>query len=124
MDLRGRSVLREIDLTADEFLHLVDLGAHLRLERRIGERLRRLADRNIALVFEKASTRTRSAFEVAAHDEGAHVTYIGPGESHLGTKETVKDVARVLGRMFDGIEYRGFAQETAEAFGRYAGVPV
>jgi ornithine carbamoyltransferase len=124
MDLRGRSVLKEIDLTAGEFLYLVDLGAHLRLERRIGERLRRLADRNIALVFEKASTRTRSAFEVAAHDEGAHVTHIGPGESHLGSKETVKDVARVLGRMFDGIEYRGFAQETAEAFGRYAGVPV
>jgi len=124
MDLRGRSVLREIDLTADEFLYLVGLGAHVRLEKRIGERLNRLAGRNIALVFEKASTRTRSAFEVAAHDEGAHVTYIGPGESHLGTKETVKDVARVLGRMFDGIEYRGFAQETAEAFGRYAGVPV
>ncbi len=124
MDLRGRSVLKEIDLTAGEFLHLVDLGEHLRLEKRIGERIRRLAGRNIALVFEKASTRTRSAFEVAAHDEGAHVTYIGPGESHLGSKETAKDVARVLGRMFDGIEYRGFAQETAEALGRYAGVPV
>ena len=124
MDLRGRSVLKEIDLNADEFLYLVGLGEHLRLEKRIGERIRRLAGRNIALIFEKASTRTRSAFEVAAHDEGAHVTYIGPGESHLGTKETAKDVARVLGRMFDGIEYRGFAQETAEAFGRYAGVPV
>jgi ornithine carbamoyltransferase len=124
MNLRGRSLLKEIDLTADEFRYLVDLAQHLRLEKRIGERLNRLAGRNIALIFEKPSTRTLSAFEVAAHDEGAHVTYIGPGESHLGSTETVKDVARVLGRMFDGIEYRGSAQETVEALGRYAGVPV
>jgi ornithine carbamoyltransferase len=124
MNLRGRSLLKEIDLTADEFRYLVDLAKHLRLEKRIGERLNRLAGRNIALIFEKTSTRTRSAFEVAAHDEGAHVTYIGPGDSHLGSTETVKDTARVLGRMFDGIEYRGFAQETIEALGRYAGVPV
>jgi ornithine carbamoyltransferase len=124
MNLRGRSLLKEIDLTADEFLHLVDLAKHLRMEKRIGERLNRLAGRNIVLIFEKPSTRTLSAFEVAAHDEGAHVTYIGPGDSHLGSTETVKDTARVLGRMFDGIEYRGFAQETIEALGRYAGVPV
>jgi ornithine carbamoyltransferase len=124
MNLRGRSLLKEIDLTADEFRYLVGLGEQSRLEKHIGQRHSRLSGRNIALIFEKASTRTRSAFEVAAHDEGAHVTYIGPGDSHLGTKETVKDVARVLGRMFDGIEYRGFAQETVETLGRYAGVPV
>ena len=80
--------------------------------------------RNIALIFEKASTRTRSAFEVAAHDQGAHVTYLGPEESHIGHKETMKDTARVLGRMFDGIEYRGFSQDTVEVLARFAGVPV
>jgi ornithine carbamoyltransferase len=124
MNLHGRSLLKEIDLTAGEFRDLVGLGARLRLEKHMGQRSSRLAGRNIALIFEKASTRTRSAFEVAAHDEGAHVTYIGPGESHLGLKESAKDVARVLGRMYDGIEYRGFAQETVEALGQYAGVPV
>ena len=80
--------------------------------------------RNIALIFEKASTRTRSAFEVAAHDQGAHVTYLGPDESQIGHKESIKDTARVLGRMFDGIEFRGFSQETVEVLARYAGVPV
>jgi ornithine carbamoyltransferase len=124
MDLHGRSLLKEIDLTAGEFRHLVDLGARLRLEKRMGERMHRLPGRNIALIFEKTSTRTRSAFEVAAHDEGAHVTYLGPGESQLGYKESVKDTARVLGRMFDGIEYRGAAQQTVETLGKYAGVPV
>jgi ornithine carbamoyltransferase len=125
MDLRGRSLLKETDLTAGEFRYLVDLAARLRLDKRIGHRSdHRLAARNIALIFEKASTRTRSAFEVAAHDEGAHVTYLGPEESHLGSKESVKDTARVLGRMFDGIEYRGFAQETAETLAAFAGVPV
>ena len=114
MDLRGRSLLKETDLTREEFVHLVDLGRRLREEKKLRFQVHRLAGRNIALIFEKASTRTRSAFEVAAHDEGAHVTYLGPGESHLGTKESVKDTARVLGRMFDGIEYRGFAQETVE----------
>ena len=87
-------------------------------------RAARLAGCNIALIFEKASTRTRSAFEVAAHDEGAHVTYLGPEGSHIGHKESMKDTARVLGRMFDGIEYRGFAQESVEILGEYAGVPV
>src|SRR5579859_3466833 len=124
MNLHGRSLLKEIDLTAWEFRYLVDLGARLRLEKRLGERMHRLAGRNIALIFEKASTRTRSAFEVAAHDEGAHITYLGPGESQLGRKESVKDTARVLGRMFDGIEYRGFAQESIELLGEFAGVPV
>jgi len=122
--LHGRSLLKVTDLTAGEFGYLVTLGEQSRAERHVGQRHSRLSGRNIALVFEKPSTRTRSAFEVAAHDEGAHVTYIGPGDSHLGSTETVKDVARVLGRVFDGIEYRGFAQETVETLGRHAGVPV
>ncbi len=122
--LRGRSLLKETDLTADEFLYLVDLAAQLRGDKEMGFRENRLAGRNIALIFEKTSTRTRSAFEVAAHDEGGHVTYLGPGESQLGKKESMKDTARVLGRMFDGIEYRGFAQESVETLGQYAGVPV
>jgi len=124
MNLHGRSLLKEIDFTAEEFRYLIDLGARLRLEKRVRERLHRLAGRNIALIFEKTSTRTRSALEVAAHDEGAHVTYLGPGESQLGVKESMKDTARVLGRMFDGIEYRGAAQEAVETLGAYAGVPV
>ena len=124
MDLHGRSLLKEIDFTREEFLYLVDLGDQLRRAKQLGIREHRLLGRNVALIFEKASTRTRSAFEVAAHDEGAHVTYIGPGESQLGHKESVKDTARVLGRMFDGIEYRGFSQESIETLGTNAGVPV
>jgi ornithine carbamoyltransferase len=124
MDLRGRSLLKETDLNADEFLFLVDLARQLRADKRQGVTGQRLAGRNIALIFEKTSTRTRSAFEVAAHDEGGHVTYLGPGESQLGHKESVKDTARVLGRMFDGIEYRGFTQEAMDTLGQYAGVPV
>jgi ornithine carbamoyltransferase len=124
MDLHGRSLLKEIDFTPEEFLYLVDLSNQLRRAKQLGLAEQRLAGRNIALIFEKASTRTRSAFEVAAHDEGAHVTYIGPGESQLGYKESVKDTARVLGRMFDGIEYRGFSQESIEILGANAGVPV
>jgi ornithine carbamoyltransferase len=94
------------------------------MEKHMGQRSSRLAGRNIALIFEKTSTRTRSAFEVAAHDEGAYVTYLGPEESQLGRKESMKDTARVLGRMFDGIEYRGSAQLAVETLGAYAGVPV
>jgi ornithine carbamoyltransferase len=124
MDLYGRSLLKETDLNAEEFLFLVGLGERLRAEKRRGVTGRRLAGRNIALIFEKTSTRTRSAFEVAAHDDGGHVTYLGPGESQLGYKESVKDTARVLGRMFDGIEYRGFAQQSIEILGQFAGVPV
>src|SRR5215469_385823 len=124
MDLHGRSLLQETDLTAAEFLGLVDLGEQVRTEKHLGQRCSRLAGRNIALIFEKASTRTRSAFEVAAHDEGAHVTYLGPDESQLGHKESMKDTARVLGRMFDGIEYRGSAQSTVATLGACAGVPV
>ena len=124
MDLHGRNLLKEADFSQQEFLSLIDLGARLRADKRAGRPGGRLAGRNIALIFEKASTRTRCAFEVAAHDEGAHVTYLGPEGSQLGYKESMKDTARVLGRMFDGIEYRGFAQESVEILGRYAGVPV
>ena len=124
MDLHGRSLLKATDLNDKEFLFLVYLGGRLRADKRRGKAWPRLAGRNIALVFEKTSTRTRSAFEVAAHDEGGHVTCLGPGESQLGHKESVKDTARVLGRMFDGIEYRGFAQESIEILGEFAGVPV
>ncbi len=124
VSLTGRSLLREADLTRAEFLHLVDLGSRLREEKRLGLRAHRLTGRNIALIFEKSSTRTRCAFEVAAHDEGAQVTYLGPGDSQLGTKESVKDTARVLGRMFDGIEYRGFSQQAVEVLAEHAGVPV
>ena len=124
MNLRGRSFLKEIDFTAEEFTHLVDLAARLREEKRSGSEVHRLVGRNIALIFEKTSTRTRAAFEVGAHDQGAHVTYIGPTESQLGSKESMKDTARVLGRMFDGIEYRGFDQDTIEVLARHAGVPV
>jgi ornithine carbamoyltransferase len=124
MNLHGRNLLKEIDFTAEEFGYLIDLGGQMRAEKHAGQRSSRLAGRNIALIFEKTSTRTRAAFEVAAHDEGAHITYLGPTESQLGRKESMKDTARVLGRMFDGIEFRGAAQEAVETLGAYAGVPV
>ena len=122
--MRGRSFLKELDYPPDDWRELLDLARDLKLERQSGMRRHRLADRNIAVVFEKASTRTRCAFEVGAHAEGAHVTYLDPSGSHLGHKESLKDSARVLGRMFDGIEYRGFAHEDVETIARYAGVPV
>ena len=124
IDLHGRNLLKESDLTAEEFLAIVDLAVTLRTEKRAGQERKRLVGRNIALIFEKASTRTLSAFEVGAHDQGAHVTYLGPEESHIGHKESLRDTARVLGRFFDGIEYRGFSQQSVETLGRYAGVPV
>jgi ornithine carbamoyltransferase len=124
MDLQGRSLLKVTDLSAEEFGFLVSSSEQLRSEKRQGVMGRRLAGRNIALIFEKTSTRTRSAFEVAAHDEGGHVSYLGPGETQLGHKESVRDTARVLGRMFDAIEYRGFTQESVEILGEFAGVPV
>jgi ornithine carbamoyltransferase len=124
MNLKGRNLLKEVDLTKFEFLYLVDLAERLRKEKRNGTERQRMVGRNIALIFEKASTRTRSAFEVAAHDQGAHVTYVGPDESQFGYKESARDTARVLGRMFDGIEYRGFSQSTVEELGTFAGVPV
>jgi len=121
---RGRSLCKETDLTPAEFLAIVDLAAELRADKRAGTERKRMVGRNIALIFEKASTRTRAAFEVGAYDQGAHVTYLGPDGSHIGEGETIKDTARVLGRMYDGIEYRGFAQESVETLARYAGVPV
>ncbi len=124
MDLRGRSLVKEIDLTAEEFVYLIDLAGQLREAKRAGAEEERLSGRNIALIFEKASTRTRAAFEVAAHDQGAHVTYLGPSETQIGHKESMKDTARVLGRMFDGIEFRGFTQLSAETLATYSGVPV
>ena len=123
-DLHGRSVVKITDLSHGEFLALVEFAARLRKAKRAGKERRRLKRRNIVLVFEKPSTRTRSAFEVGAHDQGAQVTYVGATDSHMGESESVKDTARVLGRMFDGIEYRGFAQATVDELAEYAGVPV
>ncbi len=123
-NLRNRNFLKEIDFTQQEFLHLLKLSADLKAAKYGGYEQPRLKGKNIALIFEKASTRTRCAFEVAAYDQGAHVTYLGPDGSQIGHKESMKDTARVLGRMYDGIEYRGFKQETVEILGKYAGVPV
>ncbi|MGO9559364.1 MAG: ornithine carbamoyltransferase [Acidimicrobiales bacterium] len=124
MSLKGRNLLKELDFTKEEWVSLLDLADALRAEKRNYHERPRLLGKNIALIFEKASTRTRCAFEVAAHDEGAHVTYLGPDGSQIGHKESIKDTARVLGRMFDGIEYRGFSQENVELLGEFAGVPV
>lgn len=120
----GKSLLKVADLTKQEFLGLIDLAERLRAEKRSGSERQRMVGRNIALIFEKASTRTRCAFEVGAHDQGAHVTYLGPDGSHIGVGESMKDTARVLGRMFDGIEYRGFSQDSVETLARFSGVPV
>src|SRR3954462_7339664 len=122
--LRGRHFLTMTDYSAEEIRYLIELSAELKAAKRDGREEQRLAGKEIALIFEKDSTRTRCAFEVAAYDQGAHVTFIGPGGSHMGHKETVKDTARVLGRMYDAIEYRGFAQETAEQLAEWSGVPV
>jgi len=123
-DLRGRHLLKLADYSPAEITYLLDLAAGLKAAKRDGREEPRLVGRAIALIFEKDSTRTRCAFEVAAFDQGAHVTFIGPSGSHMGHKETVKDTARVLGRMYDAIEYRGYAQETAEELAEHAGVPV
>jgi ornithine carbamoyltransferase len=123
-NLRNRSFLKELDFTPQELRFLLDLSLELKKARYAGTEQQRLQGKNIALIFEKDSTRTRCAFEVAAYDQGAHVTYLGPTGSQLGKKETIKDTARVLGRMYDGIEYRGFGQEIVEELARYAGVPV
>lgn len=122
--MRGRSFLKELDFSPDELRSLIDLSAALKAERKAGREHRRMQGKNIALVFEKTSTRTRCAFEVAAYDQGAHVTYLGPDSSQIGHKESIRDTARVLGRMFDAIEYRGFGQEVVEELAEYAGVPV
>src|SRR5690242_4790520 len=123
-DLRGKHFLKLADFSPQELTYLLDLSARLKAEKKEGREEQRLAGKEIALIFEKDSTRTRCAFEVAAYDQGAHVTYLGPGGSHMGHKETVKDTARVLGRMYDAIEYRGFGHEAAEELAEHAGVPV
>jgi ornithine carbamoyltransferase len=122
--LRGRSFLKEADLTVAEWKALLDLAALLKYERASGSETHRLAGRSIALIFEKTSTRTRCAFEVAAYDQGARVTYLDPTGSQLGHKESVRDTARVLGRVYHGIEYRGFDQQAVEDLATHAGVPV
>jgi ornithine carbamoyltransferase len=124
MNLRGRHFMKLADFSTEEIVYLIDLAAELKAAKRDGTEEQRLVGKEIALIFEKDSTRTRCAFEVAAYDQGANVTFMGPGGSHMGHKETVKDTARVLGRMYDAIEYRGFAQETAEQLAQWAGVPV
>src|SRR3954470_17794004 len=123
--LRGRSFLTLFDdYSAEEIRYLIDLAAELKAAKRAGREEQKLVGREIALIFEKDSTRTRCAFEVAAYDQGAHVTFIGPSGSHMGHKETVKDTARVLGRMYDAIEYRGFGETVADELARWSGVPV
>jgi len=123
-NLRHRSFLKELDFSPDELRFLLKLSADLKAAKYAGYEQPRLAGKDIAMIFEKTSTRTRTAFEVAAKDQGAHVTYLEPSGSQIGHKESMKDTARVLGRTFDGIEYRGSAQENVEILARYAGVPV
>jgi ornithine carbamoyltransferase len=123
-NLRNRNFLKLLDFTPAEIAHLLELSAHLKAAKYAGYEQPRLTGKNIALIFEKTSTRTRCAFEVAAHDQGASVTYLGPGGSQIGHKESMKDTARVLGRMYDGIEYRGIGQAIVEELAAYAGVPV
>lgn len=123
-NLRNRNFLKLLDFTPQEIRFLLDLSKDLKKAKYSGTEQQRLKGKNIALIFEKASTRTRCAFEVAAYDQGALVTYLGPSGSQIGHKESMKDTARVLGRMYDGIEYRGFGQDIVEELGKYAGVPV
>jgi ornithine carbamoyltransferase len=123
-NLRNRSFVKELDFTPEELKFLLKLSADLKAAKYGGYEVPRLRGKNIALIFEKTSTRTRCAFEVAAYDQGAHVTYLGPEGSQIGHKESMKDTARVLGHMYDAIEYRGFAQATVETLAEYAGVPV
>jgi len=123
-NLRNRNFVKLLDFTPEEIKFLLKLSADLKAAKYGGYEVQKMVGKNIALIFEKASTRTRTAFEVAAYDQGAHVTYLGSSGSHIGYKETMKDTARVLGRSYDGIEYRGFAQETVETLAEYAGVPV
>jgi ornithine carbamoyltransferase len=124
VDLRGKHLLKLADFSPEEITYLIELAAELKAAKKEGREEQKLVGKEIALIFEKDSTRTRCAFEVAAYDQGAHVTFIGPSGSHMGHKETVKDTARVLGRMYDAIEYRGFGQDTAEELARWSGVPI
>ena len=124
INLKKRSFLKLLDFKPEEIEYLLDLAASLKKDKKEGKEVKHLTGKNIALIFEKTSTRTRCSFEVASYDQGAHVTYLGPTGSQIGVKESMKDTARVLGRMYDGIEYRGFAQATVEELAQYAGVPV
>jgi ornithine carbamoyltransferase len=124
MNLKGRHFLKLLDFSPQEIEFLLNLSTELKKAKKFGTEPRRLQGKNIALIFEKASTRTRCAFEVAAYDQGAHVTYLDPTGSQLGKKESIRDTARVLGRMYDGIEYRGFEQTRVEELAKHAGVPV
>jgi len=123
MNLKGRSFLTLLDYTQEEIRYLLTLSKQLKQEKKTGE-IQRLKGKNIALIFEKDSTRTRCAFEVASYDQGANVTYLGSSGSQIGKKESIKDTARVLGRMYDGIQFRGFKQETVEILAKYSNVPV
>ncbi|MBE6579655.1 MAG: ornithine carbamoyltransferase [Ruminococcaceae bacterium] len=124
MNFKGRSFLKLLDFTPDEIGYLLDLAADLKAKKKNGIPHRLCEGKNIALLFEKTSTRTRCSFEVAGYDLGMHVTYLDPKSSQMGKKESIADTARVLGRMFDGIEYRGYGQEIVEDLAKYAGVPV
>ncbi len=124
MNLKGRNFLKLMDYTPEEIIYLLDLAAELKEKKKQGILHNSLVGKNIALIFEKTSTRTRCSFEVAAHDLGMHVTYLEPSGSQIGKKESIADTARVLGRMYDGIEYRGYGQEIVEELANHAGVPV
>ncbi|ASB50917.1 ornithine carbamoyltransferase [Alkalitalea saponilacus] len=123
-DLSNRHFLTLLDFTSDEILYLLELAERLKFTKKNGTEVQMLKGRNIALIFEKSSTRTRCAFEVAAYDQGANVTYLAPSGSQIGEKESMKDTARVLGRMYDAIQYRGYGQSVVEELAKYAGVPV
>ena len=124
VDLKGRSFLTLKDFTSEEIEYFIDLAIELKQKKKKGIYEKRMKNKNVALIFEKPSTRTRCSFTVGAVDEGAHPEYLGKDDIQLGHKETVEDTARVLGRMFDGIEFRGFSQETVEKLAEYSGVPV
>jgi ornithine carbamoyltransferase len=124
MNLKGRHYLKEVDFTREEFASLIDLSTKLKADKKAGTEQQHLTGKNIALIFEKTSTRTRCSFEVAAYDQGAHTTYLDPVSSQIGHKESIADTARVLGRLYDGIEYRGHGQIIVEELAKYAGVPV
>lgn len=124
MDLKGRNFLKLLDFTPEEILFLIDAAADLKAKKKAGVAHKYLEGKNVALIFEKTSTRTRCSFEVAAYDLGMGVTYLDPTGSQIGKKESIADTARVLGRMYDGIEYRGYGQEIVEELAKYAGVPV
>ena len=123
-NLKNRSFLKLLDFSQRDMIYILDLARDLKRAKYAGTEVQKLSGKNIALIFEKASTRTRCAFEVAAYDQGANVTYLDPTGSHMGKKESVKDTARVLGRMYDGIEYRGAGQAIVQELADYAGVPV